>query len=108
MANVQINADTVNKTTTVSIDGVNIPNVRYASVYTYTDGGIEVSIDVSEELSNGVTKRISYYASGSEKAKELIASKADIIEDLTGFVGVEQPQETVEAQIEAYLLGQRR
>lgn len=108
MANVQMNVDTTNKTTTVTIDGVNIPNVRYASVYNYSDGGVEVSVEVSEELSNGVSRRITYYASESEKAKELIAAKADIIEDLTGFVGVEQPQETVEAQIAAYLSQCRR
>jgi len=94
MASVVITVDTENKTVAVSIDGMSVPDVEDASVYTYrdSDGNVKslgVSVYTVNKSENGVTKRVSYYAEGSEQAKKAIASGVTVYNDVKGFVGIE-------------------
>ena len=95
MANVTITLDTSNKGVSVVIDGVTIDSVVDGSFYAQRDSNgnviaLEVGVYTVEKLENGVRKRVSYYAEGSEEAQRAIASGQTVYKEVSGFVGVEE------------------
>lgn len=95
MAVIVITANTEDKTVAVTIDGVSVPDVEDASLYTYRDSDgnvneLSVSVYTVTKKENGVTKRVSYYAMGSEKATLALASGQTVYNDVEGFVGIEE------------------
>ncbi len=112
MAQIQISVDTEAKTVAVSIDGTSIPDVKDASVYTYHDSNgnvttLDVSVFTVAQTDNGVTKRISYYAEGSEKAQSALASGYKVYNDVKGFVGLEDTSQAAK-DIDSFLSSQKR
>lgn len=90
---VQVELDTEDKTMDVSINGEKVKNVNSVSCYTYYDSyeqenRVSVSVYSSEEdKESGIVKSTSYYAYGSQAAKEVKPSEA-IHNAIAGFVGV--------------------
>ena len=112
MAQVTISADTANKTFSVVIDGTNIEDVIDATVYAQRDSNGTVtdlycSAYTVEKSENGVTKRVSYHAEGSEMAQRAIASGKMVYEDVDGFIGIENKGQAAE-DIDNYLSLQKR
>jgi len=94
MAKIQITADTETKELTVSINGMVIPNIEDANVYSYRDSNgnvdsLSVELRAATQTVDDVRVNVNYYASGSEKANIAIASKKKIYMDVKGFVGVD-------------------
>jgi hypothetical protein len=113
MAQIQVNLDTTNKTLTVSIDGVSIPDVDDINAYTIRDSnGIVTALDISVYTSmimdNGVKKRITYYAAGSAKAESAIASNQTVYKDVPGLIGVEDTSKKVAVEIDEFISSQKR
>jgi len=112
MAQIQISIDTETKGLGVTINGTSIPDVEDVSVYSYRDSnGNVTSLDVSmytvTKSVDGVSIRVSYYASGSAKAQSAVASGQKVYNDVKGFVGVEDRTQATN-DIEDFLLSQRR
>lgn len=90
---VQVELDTDEKTMDVSINGEKIKNANSVSCYSYYDSYEEenrVSVSIYSSEGNeetGVTKSTSYYAMGSEAARNIAPSEA-IHNVIAGFVGV--------------------
>ena len=112
MAVIVITADTESKVLSVTIDGITIPDIEDACVYTYhnNDGTVnELSVNVSSvsKTENGITRRVSYYAYGSKKAQSAIASGQTVYTDVKGFVGIEDICQAA-SDIDEYLSSQKR
>lgn len=96
---VQVELDTDEKTMDVSINGEKIKNVSNVSCYTYYDSyeqenRVSVSVYSSEEdEESGIVKSTSYYAYGSQAAKEVKPTDA-IHNVIAGFVGVNKVDAT--------------
>ena len=107
---VQVELDTEEKTMDVSINGEKVKNVSNVSCYTYYDSyeqenRVSVSVYSSEEdKESGIVKSTSYYAYGSEKAKEVPVAEA--VHTLAGFVGVKDIDAT--KAVGKYLLSKVR
>jgi len=107
-----ITADTESKTLEVTIDGMTIPNVSDASVYLYRDSNgnakeLYGSVYTVEKSDNGVTKRVTYHAEGSEKAQNAIASGIKVYTDVKGFVGISDESEAA-LDIDEFLSSQKK
>jgi hypothetical protein len=112
MAQIQINVDTEAKTVALTINGTTVPDVEDVSVYSHRDSngnvtGLDVSMYTVSKTVDGVTKRVTYYASGSEKAQSAIASNKTVYNDVKGFVGVEDGAQAAK-DIDEFLSSKRR
>lgn len=112
MAQIQINVDTEAKEVGVSINGTPIPDVEDVSIYSYRDSnGNVTSLDISmytvTKSVDGVAIRVSYYASGSQKAQSAIASGQKVYNDVKDFVGIEDRSQAAK-DIDDFLSSQKR
>ena len=95
MAQINVSVNTETKEIAVTIDGVTVPNVDDVSCYSYRDSdgnpeSVSVSIYTQETAQNGMTKRVTYYSTGSKEATEAIANGLALPEQaIAGFVAVE-------------------
>jgi len=102
MAKVVITVDTEAKSLAVTIDGSPIANAKSASAYQYRDSngnpnGIDVAVNVTEQMNNDVRKETSYYAMGSAQAEKIIQSGQVVYnKDIPNFVGI-----TAESKVQA-------
>ena len=111
MAQVNIVIDTDNQTMSVQINGTEIPNVTDSNIYAYRDAngnmtGLDVSIH-TQEVGRDVSKRVSYYTTGSEKAQKAMASAEKVYDNVDGFVGVDDTNQTAQ-DIEAFISSKKR
>lgn len=82
MAVVTITVDTDSKVCKAEIDGVQVEDIRYASVYKY-DYGVNVSIETKPmKNENGVTVYKSYSTYYDSHAKKMVMEDVDIIGDV--------------------------
>jgi hypothetical protein len=111
MAQVNVVANTEDKTLSVSLNNQVISNVEDVSVYTYRepDGTIayvEARVAV-REVSGDVVKNTTYYTQGSEQAKAALASGQEVQTDIPGFVGVDDRAQAI-AEVDAFMSQQKR
>ena len=112
MAQIQINADTDTKELSCSINGTLVPDIEDMNIYSNRDSNgnvnsLDVSLSAKTVTVDGVTVRVSYYASGSEKAQSAIASGQKVYNDMKDFVGIEDKSEAAK-DIDDFLSSQKR
>ncbi len=112
MAQIQISVDTELKTLGLTINGTSIPDIEDVNIYTYRDSnGNITSLDLSmytvTKTQDGISVRVSYYASGSDKAQSAVASGQKVYNDVKGFIGIEDGTQAAR-DIDDFLSSQRR